>query len=97
MKKINTELNKVNVELVCNEFNLNETDFNNGSGIYCIIIGSRGEVESVEFADEYYEENELDNTEEFYSVNGKNEYCGFETFGVSYYEELGVEFVNVIV
>lgn len=105
MKKLNVELKSVNVNKVCDVFGLEVSDFNKGSGVYCISFGSRGCIEEVEFSNEYMEVSDLveddgddeglEYYDEFYIESGVEVVDGIERFMVSYDEENGVEFVNV--
>ena len=77
-------------------------DFYKGDGIYCMEIGSRGEIESIELNDEYMSKEEMlekcsidggdveeykEELDEFYSVDYKDEGYGIDILEVNYSSE----------
>ena len=84
----------VNVSEVMNVYGMYDIDFMNdfykGDGIYCMEIGSRGELESIELNDEYVSREEMEEEFEIFVDGDSNKWKM-----VSEYKEELDEFYNV--
>jgi len=104
MKNVNVELKSVNVKHLCGTVGLDIMDFNEGSGVYRVLIGSRGIIEEVVKTDEYVsleelitESGESEYFEEFYFETRIDYYNGIDGFAVGIDEESAYEFFNVVI